>query len=221
MTPMRHLFLESNIAGVKNAPGLSVGAPLPGYEARLLGDDAGNAAPGEPGRLAIRGPSGITYWINRHPGIRARAAQDVQNGWSLLDDTYILDDDGWLWFHGRLDDMIVTGGRQMAPIEVESVLCAHPDVAETCVVPAPDEMRGQVVFAFVRLREGVIARPELAEALQAHAKARMAAYKHPRHIEFVAELPKDHVGKIQHRKLREQLAKRASNDLASAPAPSA
>jgi 2-aminobenzoate-CoA ligase len=205
MTPMRHLFLDSNIAGRKAAPGLSVGAPLPAYEARLVGPDGGPAAPGEPGRLAMRGPTGITYWINRHPGVEARAEQDVREGWSLLDDAYLRDDDGWLWFHGRLDDMIVTGGRQVAPIEVESVLCSHPDVAEACVVPAPDALRGQEVCAFVRVREGVAAGPDLAEALKDFAKREMAAYKYPRRVEFLAELPKDSVGKIQRRKLREQL----------------
>jgi 2-aminobenzoate-CoA ligase len=205
MTPMRHLFLDSNLAGVKTAPGLSVGAPLPAYEARLVDADGTSVPPGEPGRLAIRGPSGITYWINQHPGVAARAAQDVRNGWSLLDDAYVRDADGWLWFHGRLDDMIVTGGRQVAPIEVESVLCAHPDVAEACVVAAPDAMRGQSVCAFVRVRDGVTADAALAEALQTFTKAEMAAYKYPRRIEFVAELPKDSVGKIQRRRLREQL----------------
>ncbi len=206
MTPMRHLFLDSNIAGAKEAPGLSVGAPLPGYEARLVGEDGRQAPAGEPGRLAMRGPTGITYWINRHPGAGARAEQDVRDGWSLLDDAYLRDDEGWLWFHGRLDDMIVTGGRQVAPIEVESVLSAHPDVAEACVVAAPDPVRGQVVCAFVRVRGGAQAGPELAAALQAYAKAEMAGYKYPRRIEFLAELPKDQVGKIQRRRLRERLA---------------
>lgn len=207
MTPLRHLFLDSNVGGVKKAPGLSVGAPLPGYEARLIDNDGRTVAPGEPGRLAVRGPTGITYWLNRHPGVADRSRQDVQNGWSLLDDAYVRDGDGWLWFHGRLDDMIVTGGRQVAPIEVESVLCAHPDVAEACVVAAPDPVRGQAVCAFVRLRAGAVADSGLVETLQAYAKANMAAYKYPRRIEFVDELPKDAVGKLQRRTLREKLAR--------------
>jgi 2-aminobenzoate-CoA ligase len=205
MTPMRHLFIDSNIAGAKAAPGLSVGAPLPGYEARLLGPDGGIAAPGEPGRLAVRGPSGITYWINQHPAAVERSRQDVLDGWSLLDDAYLRDDDGWLWFHGRLDDMIVTGGRQIAPIEVERALSSHPAVAEVCVVPAPDPVRGQVVTAVVVPAEGATAGPELAARLQAHVKDSIASYKYPRRVEFVAQLPKDGVGKIQRRRLRERL----------------
>jgi len=207
MTPMRHLFIDSNHDGVKAAPGLSVGAPLPGYEARLT-DEAGNTVSGPdiPGRLAIRGPSGITYWINEHPAIRDRAAKDVRDGWSFLDDAYRRDDDGWLWFDGRLDDMIVTGGRQVAPIEVEEVLGGHPAVAEVAVVAAPDEIRGQVVAAFVSLNDGHEASAALAGELQAYAKEAMAGYKYPRRIEFIAALPKDGVGKIQRRRLREQLA---------------
>lgn len=205
MTPMRHLFIDSNVAGAKSAPGLSVGAPLPAYEARLVGPDGGMAAPGEPGRLAVRGPSGITYWINKHPAARQRSQQDVVEGWSLLDDAYFRDDDGWLWFHGRLDDMIVTGGRQVAPIEVERALSSHPAVAEVCVVPAPDPLRGQVVTAVVVVNGTATAGPELAAELQRYVKDAIASYKYPRRIEFVDRLPKDAVGKIQRRRLREQL----------------
>ncbi|HZQ28153.1 MAG TPA: AMP-binding protein, partial [Acidimicrobiales bacterium] len=207
MTPMRHLFLDSMWDGLKVAPGLSVGAPVPGYEACLI-DAEGNPVtdPSTPGRLAVRGPTGITYWTNQHPAIRERAAQDVQHGWSALDDAYLRDEDGWLWFHGRLDDMIVTGGRQVAPIEVEEVLADHPAVAEVAVVPAPDPLRGQIVTAFVRLAEGRTGDTALVSELQEHAKRSMAGYKYPRRIEFVADLPRDGVGKIQRRRLREQLA---------------
>jgi 2-aminobenzoate-CoA ligase len=207
MTPMRHLFIDSNEDGRKTAPGLSVGAPLPGYEARLTDEDGNTVTgPDTPGRLAVRGPSGITYWINRHPSIRERAAKDVRGGWSFLDDAYRRDEEGWLWFDGRLDDMIVTGGRQVAPVEVEEVLSAHPAVAEVAVVAAPDELRGQVVAACVSLQSGYEPSDALAGELQAHAKAAMAGYKYPRRIEFMAALPKDGVGKIQRRRLREQLA---------------
>jgi 2-aminobenzoate-CoA ligase len=205
MTPMGHAFIDSNIAGKKVAPGLSVGTPLPGYEARLVTPDGLASDPGEPGRLAVRGPTGITYWINKHPGAVERSRADVVDGWSLLDDAYFRDDDGWLWFHGRLDDMIVTGGRQVAPIEVERALATHPAVAEVCVIPAPDPVRGQVVMAVVALRDATSASPALAEELQTHVKELIATYKYPRRIEFIAELPKDAVGKIQRRRLRERV----------------
>ncbi|HEY8640742.1 MAG TPA: AMP-binding protein [Solirubrobacterales bacterium] len=209
MTPIRHIFIESNRDGDKVAPGLSVGAPIPGYEARLVDAVTGGPLePGEPGRLALRGPSGITYWTNLHPFIRERAAQDVREGWSLLDDAYSRDEEGWLWFQTRLDDMIVTGGRQVAAPEVEAVMREHPAVAEVAVVAAADELRGQVVMAYVVLRPGPEAGPALVQELQEFAKREMAAYKYPREIEFLSELPRDPVGKIQRRMLRQRAADR-------------
>jgi len=211
MTPMRHLFIESNMFGAKVAPDLSVGLPLPGYEVRLVDADTKKPVePGTPGRLAIRGPSGITYWINIHPNIKQRAEQDVVDGWSYLDDSYIQDDEGWLWFQARLDDMIVTGGRQVAAPEVEQVLGEHPAVREVAVVGVPDEVRGQIVKAYVVLREGYSPNEELVKELQDFAKEKMATYKYPREIEFIDQLPRDHVGKIQRRLLREAAARRQS-----------
>lgn len=207
MTPMRHIFLDSMWRGEKVAPDLSVGAPMPGYEARLI-DPGGHAVTDTetPGRLAMRGPTGITYWCNDNEILRVRAAEDVVDGWSLLDDAYFRDHDGWLWFHGRLDDMIVTGGRQVAPVEVEEVLAGHPAVAEVAVVPAPDPTRGFVVAAFVRVAAGHEAGDDLVADLEAFSKEWMAGYKYPRQIHFVDELPKDAVGKVQRRRLRERLS---------------
>lgn len=207
MTPMRHLFLDSMWRGTKIAPGLSVGCPLPGYEARLIDADGALVTDHEtPGRLAMRGPTGITYWCNNNEALLERAAQDVADGWSLLDDAYLRDPDGWLWFHGRLDDMIVTGGRQVAPVEVEEVLAEHEAVAEVAVVPAPDATRGFVVAAFIRVAPGHEPDDALRGELQEFTKGRMAGYKYPRQVHFVDEMPKDGVGKVQRRRLRERLA---------------
>lgn len=212
MTPMRHLFIDSYLFGEKVAPQLSVGRPLPGYEARLVDPLTGETIcdPEQPGRLAVRGPTGITYWVHRHTGILQRAAQDLRDGWSLLDDTYLWDQDGWLWFHTRLDDMIVTGGRQVAPSEVEDVLTRHAAVAEAAVVGLPDSIRGQAVTAVVVLRSGTIPSPALIAELQEFCKNQMALYKYPRRIEFITELPKDRVGKLQRRILREWLTSSAT-----------
>ena len=209
MTPMRHVFLDSMWRGDKGAPGLSVGCPLPSYEAKLLGADGSNVDEDDGvvvGRLAVRRPTGITYWINNNEALTLRAAQDVIDGWSILDDAYARDAEGWLWFNGRLDDMIVTGGRQVAPVEVEEILAGHPAVAEVAVVPAPDEVRGQVVAAFITPTAGTVLSPELVSELQDHVKRHLAGYKYPRRIEFVDELPKDAVGKLSRRRLRESLA---------------
>jgi 2-aminobenzoate-CoA ligase len=204
---MRCVFLESMWAGEKVAPGLSVGTPLPGYEIELRDPD-GHAIddPDVPGRLAIRGPTGTTYWVNANDVLATRAALDVVDGWSLLDDAYTRDADGNLWFFGRLDDMIVTGGRQVAPVEVEESLADHPAVAEVAVVAASDELRGQCVAAVVKLTPGFPASADLAEELKDYVKQRLAGYKYPRQVHFVDELPKDQVGKLQRRRLREQIA---------------
>jgi 2-aminobenzoate-CoA ligase len=204
MVPFRHIFLHPSWMGVKAAPGLAVGLPLPGYEIRLVDEEGRPSEPGATGRAAVRGPSGIVYWTNLHPAIRERAERDVVDGWSLGDDAYRRDEDGFLWFEARLDDMIVTGGMQVAAPEVELVLKEHPAVADVAVVAAPDELRGQVVRAYVVLRPGEAGDPDMVARLQEHAKAVMAPYKYPRQVEFLAALPRDEYGKIQRRQLRDQ-----------------
>ncbi len=204
MVPFRHIFLHPSWMGVKVAPGTSVGRPLPGYEIRLVDDSGRTLGPGETGRAAVRGPSGIVYWTNLHPGIRERAEQDVVDTWSLCDDAYRRDEDGNLWFEARLDDMIVTGGHQVAGPEVELVLKEHAAVADVAVVAAPDELRGQVVRAYVVLKPGQVGDQAMVGLLQEHAKAAMAPYKYPRQVEFLEALPRDEYGKIQRRQLRDQ-----------------
>ena len=212
MVPFRHIFLHPRWNGVRVAPGLSVGAPLPSYDAKLV--DPETLRPvleaGEAGRMALRGPTGITYWTNLNPTIREKAASDVRDGWSIGDDAYHFDDSGWFWFDTRLDDMIVTGGRQIAGVEVETVLKQHDAVSEAAVVGAPDELRGSIVMAYVVLSPGHEPGPEIVEELQNFSKAEMAPYKYPRRIEFVEALPKDEYGKLQRRLLRERARHEAS-----------
>lgn len=206
MVPFRHIFLHPSWMGRKLAPGLAVGQPLPGYEIRLVDEEGRTLPPGETGRAAVRGPSGIAYWTNLHPGIRERAERDVAGGWSLGDDAYRRDEEGYLWFEARLDDMIVTAGLQVAAPEVELVLKEHPAVADVAVVAAPDELRGQVVKAYVVLKPGEPDDPAMVSRLQEHAKAVMAPYKYPRQLEFLPSLPRDEYGKIQRRQLRDRAA---------------
>ena len=113
------------------------------------------------------------------------------------------DDDGWLYFEGRNDDVIVSAGYRIGPFEVESALVAHPAVAEAAVVAAPDEERGAVVRAVVVLRDGADApSPELVRELQEHVKRETAPYKYPRIVDFVGELPKTASGKVRRAALR-------------------
>ena len=204
MTPMRHSFLESLMHGKKVAPGVSAGKLLPGYEYRLIDDDGNTVKNGETGRMAVRGLTGIVYWNNLHPSMPGKQKEDVRNGWNWLDDAYVQDKDGWLYFSTRLDNMIVTGGRQIAAPEVEEVLGEHPAVNQVAVVGVPDPVRTQSVKAFVVLNSGFSPSEQMIKELQAYAKDQMSFYKYPRIIEFIDELPRDHLGKIQRRVLRER-----------------
>ena len=112
------------------------------------------------------------------------------------------DEDGYLWFEGRADDVIISAGYRIGPFEVESALVSHPAVAEAAAVAAPDEERGQVVRAVVVLVEGSDAGPQLARELQDHVKEQTAPYKYPRIVDFAAELPKTASGKIRRAELR-------------------
>jgi 2-aminobenzoate-CoA ligase len=128
----------------------------------------------------------------------------VQKGWNLTGDTFVQDDDGYFWFQARNDDMIVSSGYNIAGPEVEEALIGHGSVLECCVVGVPDAARGQLVKAFVVLREGVAGTEELVAELQDRAKQRIAPYKYPRAIEFVPSLPRTTTGKVQRYVLREQ-----------------
>ena len=120
------------------------------------------------------------------------------------DDRVREDSDGFLWFEGRADDVIVSAGYRIGPFEVESALVAHPAVAEAAAVAAPDSERGAVVRAVVVLRDGHAPSPALAKELQEHVKRETAPYKYPRIVEFAAELPKTASGKVQRALLRAQ-----------------
>ena len=193
-TEMMHIFISAADGDVR--PG-ATGKPVPGYRAVIL-DDAGNELPrGSTGRLAVKGPTGCRYLAD------ARQAQYVQGGWNVTGDTFHLDEDGYFWFRGRTDDMIVSAGYNISGLEVEAVLLEHPAVLECAVVGRPDEERGHVVKAFVVARPGVAAGPELARALQDFVKARIAPYKYPRDVAFVTALPRTETGKLQRFRLRD------------------
>ena len=121
---------------------------MPGYEAAILDAEGKPVPDGTPGRLAVKGPTGCRYLADD----RQRAY--VADGWNLTGDTYVRDADGYFWYQARSDDMIISGGYNIAGPEIEEVLLGHPDVAECGVVGVPDEARGQIVTAYVVLRDG-------------------------------------------------------------------
>jgi acetyl-CoA synthetase len=181
--------LTGTAPGEQVRPG-SMGRPLPGM--KLDVDD---------GELVVD-PATVPTFFLRYLGdaaLRDASPQAWRTG-----DRVTVDDDGFLFFEGRTDDVIISAGYRIGPFEVESALVAHEAVAEAAVVAAPDEERGSVVRAVVVLRDGYAPSGDLARALQDHVKDQTAPYKYPRRVEFAAELPKTASGKIRRALLREQ-----------------
>ncbi|WP_226577357.1 AMP-binding protein [Acuticoccus sediminis] len=192
-TEMLHIFIAAREEDIR--PG-ATGKPVPGYEAKVVDAKGERCPPGVPGRLAVRGPIGCRYLADE------RQRNYVENGWNITGDTFVEDEDGYFWFQARNDDMIVSSGYNIAGPEVEAALLAHPAVAETGVVGAPDADRGHIVKAYVVLRDGFTGDAALVKTLQEHVKAELAPYKYPRAIEFVDALPKTESGKLQRFALR-------------------
>jgi benzoate-CoA ligase len=178
----------------------SCGQPVPGYAVRIVDEDGHDVAPGEPGALAIKGPTLLHYYA-RQPDITRRS---LRGDWFVSGDQFRQDADGYYWFLGRSDDMLKVAGAWVSPAEVESVLMEHPSVLECAVVGAPDEQGTVRPKAYVVPRPGVRGRDALTGELVAFARERIAPYKVPRWVVFVADLPKTVTGKIQRFKLRQQ-----------------
>jgi 2-aminobenzoate-CoA ligase len=193
-TELLHIFVSS--ADDEIRPG-ATGRVVPGYEAAILDADGKPVPDGTPGRLAVKGPTGCRYLADD------RQRSYVQDGWNFTGDTYARDADGYFWFQARSDDMIISGGYNIAGPEIEEVLLGHPDVAECGVVGVPDEARGQIVKAFVVLRDGAAGDQDKAAELQAFVKQQIAPYKYPRAVEFLAALPRTNTGKLQRFRLRD------------------
>lgn len=197
-TEMLHIFISA--AGDAIRAG-STGVSVPGYTACVLDEDGRELPRGSVGRLAVRGPTGCRYLADPE---RQRAY--VSNGWNITGDAYIEDDEGYFWYQARTDDMIISGGYNIAGPEVENVLLEHECVRECAVIGVPDDARGQVVKAVVVLSEGTAADEHTVRVLQDFVKAQIAPYKYPRIIEFAAELPRTETGKLQRYRLREESA---------------
>lgn len=193
-TEMIHIFISA--AGEDIRPG-ATGKPVPGYSAVVL-DSEGTAHDEGTGRLAVKGPTGCRYLDD------ARQKDYVEGGWNVTGDTYRIDEDGYFWFVARSDDMIVSGGYNIAGPEVEAALLEAPQVAECAVVGSPDPERGEIVKAYVILKEGAEPSEKTARKLQDFVKSAIAPYKYPREIEFVEALPRTPTGKLQRFRLREK-----------------
>lgn len=193
-TEMLHIFIGSSGDDIR--PG-STGRTVPGYRARVIDEEGNPLPPGSVGRLAVQGPTGCRYLDDPE-----RQRGYVSDGWNLTGDAYRMDEDGYFWYQARTDDMIISAGYNIAGPEVEAVLLEHPAVAECGVVGLPDEERGQVVSAFIVLREETNGDAAMVKELQEWCKARIAPYKYPRRVEFVPALPRTQTGKLQRFRLR-------------------
>ena len=192
-TEMMQTFLSHTPERLRSG---ATGYAIPGHRVEVL-DAAGEpCAPGVIGRLAVKGPTGCLYLADE------RQKTYVQRGWNVTGDAFSKDGEGYFFFHGRYDDLIVSAGYNIDGLEVESALLEHEAVAECAVVGLPDQERGSIVNAFVVLKAGYAAGEHMARTLQDFAKSAIAPYKYPRRVEFVASLPRTETGKLQRFKLR-------------------
>ena len=198
------VVLAGAFVGVDPSPG-SMGVPSPGFEVRVVDEHGHVLPPTREGDLAVRvspeRPVGLfkEYW--KEP---ERTARYFRGDWYITGDRAVQDEDGYLYFVGRADDVILSAAYRIGPFEVESALLEHEAVVESAVVASPDEIRGSVVKAFVVLAPGFEPSDELTRQLQAHVKRLTAPYKYPRRIEYVGDLPKTVSGKIRRSELRER-----------------
>ncbi|HEY2160891.1 MAG TPA: AMP-binding protein [Solirubrobacteraceae bacterium] len=179
----------------------SMGKPMPGWEVAILDEDERPVASGERGEICLKARSNPTYPLGYWR--RPEDTVEVFGGeWFHSKDSARADEDGYYWYEGRADDVIISAGYRIGPFEVESACLEHPAVAEAAIVASPDERRGNVVKAFVVLSAGQAPSDELAEEIKSFVRERHSAYAYPRKLEFVTELPKTLTGKIRRIDLR-------------------
>lgn len=193
-TEMLHIFISASGDDIR--PG-STGKVVHGYQARIVNESGVTLPAGEVGLLAVRGPTGCRYLDDVE-----RQAAYVRNGWNYTGDAYRMDSDGYFWFEARADDMIISSGYNISANEVENTLLTHPKVKECGVIGKPDAQRGNIVKAYVVLRDRNDNSGETVKLLQDFVKAEIAPYKYPREVEFVEMLPRTETGKLQRFRLR-------------------
>ena len=206
------------IANLNNAtprPG-SMGKIVPLYDIRILHDDGTECDYGETGEICIRydrenPPAGIMMEYYRN---KEKTDEAIYDGWYHTGDTAWRDEDEYLWYVGRNDDVIKSSGYRIGPTEIESVLLTHAAVRECAVTGVPDPVRGKAVKATIVLHQGYVGTPELTKELQTYVKRETAPYKYPRIIDYVAELPKTVNGKIRRVaiRMRDEEAAKLKND---------
>jgi len=195
-------YLVGNSASIMNVKPGSMGRPYPGHEVDAIDDDGEPVPRGETGELAARIGDPVMflgYWNNEKA-----TEEKISNGWFRTGDVGYRDEDGYIWFVGRKDDVISTAGHRVGPGEIEDCLLKHPAVAQAAVIGKPDELRGSVIKAFIVLARGHTGDEALKQDVQNTVRQRLAAYEYPREIEFIEEMPMTTTGKVRRLELRER-----------------
>jgi len=201
-------YLVGNCAAIMEVRPGSMGRPYPGHDVEPIDDEGEPVAAGEIGELAGRLGDPVMflgYW-GKEEATRAKISGD----WFRTGDLGYRDEDGYLWFMGRKDDVISSAGHRIGPGEIEDCLLAHPAVAQVAVIGKPDALRGELIKAFVVPAEGHRPSPELVAELQDWVRERRAAYEYPREVEFIDEMPMTTTGKVRRVELRERERARAA-----------
>lgn len=195
-------MISSKIMRVK--PG-AMGRPCPGRVVEVIDENGNILPPGKVGEIAIKTPDPgimLEYW-----GMPEETKKKFRGEWFLTGDYGYKDEEGYIWFKGRADDIIKVAGHRIGPDEVESIINQHPAVLESAVVPKPDPIRGNIIKAFIVLKPGFKPSKELEEEIQRMVKEKFAAYGYPREIEFIDKLPKTETGKIKRYELKQRVQK--------------
>ncbi|UZD55796.1 acyl-CoA synthetase [Caldimonas aquatica] len=210
-------YVVGNCARLWPARPGSMGRPYPGHRVAVIDDEGRECPPGTPGDVAVHrcdihgDPDPVFflgYWRNE-TATRAKFTGDPDNSWCRTGDTAVMDEDGYLWYQGRSDDVFKSAGYRIGPSEIENCLVKHPAVANAAVVPKPDPQRGALVKAYVVLAPGHVGDERLVQELQHHVRGRLAPYEYPKEIEFIDALPMTTTGKVQRRVLRQREEERA------------
>ena len=192
----------ANFRCIPVKPG-SMGVPVPGFNVDIIDDNGNSVPPNTEGDIAIKiKPERPVGLFKEYLGNPRATEKTIRGHWYITGDRAYKDEDGYFWFVGRADDIILTSGYRIGPFEIESVLIKHPAVKESAVVASPDEIRGEVVKAFIVLTKDYSPSDALIEEIQQFVKDNTAPYKYPRKIEFVDYLPKTISGKIKRKELR-------------------
>lgn len=181
----------------KQKPG-ALGFPVHGYSVRIVKDDWRDCKPFEEGLLLVKGPTGTRYWRDSETQRKA-----VHDGWNITGDVCYFDEEGFIWYVGRVDDIIKSSGYRISPAEIEDVLIEHPCISDAAVIGVADEKRGQIVKAYLVLKEGCD-KENVEREIVGFLQSRLARYKVPRIFEYVDELPKTVTGKVKRSELRKR-----------------